>query len=340
MKSPTISSLTLPVSSLNIHLNGTADPFTKSITYSPTGGVFASGFSPGLITWNYDFILMPSSQNFIIQTANALNQQTSANLNITYEVPTPSIDSFTTPVSSLIVNLHGKSASSTSGFIYSPSGGTFASGNSVTGATWSYTFHLLSDHETFNIRAYDASGYQSSVNSKSIKYQLPAPTISSITLPVSSVLVDLHGKSSPYTSGFIYSPTGGIFTSGYGNSEVTWDYKFNIMAPHDSFTIKAYDVSGYTSPTNTLSINYEVPKPYINTIDLPVSSLLVHLSGTGASSVSGFMYTPPGGVFTSKSTSSGINWDYSKLDERMTGRKSGFPHPVPLDAVLAAELKV
>jgi hypothetical protein len=31
----------------------------------------------------------------------------------------------------------------------------------------------------------------------------------------------------------------------------------------------------------------------------------------------------------------GIDWDYSKLEKRLSGRKSGFPHPVPLDAVLS-----
>jgi predicted component of viral defense system (DUF524 family) len=35
----------------------------------------------------------------------------------------------------------------------------------------------------------------------------------------------------------------------------------------------------------------------------------------------------------------GANWDYSKLDKQMTGRTAGFPFPVPLDAVLATELK-
>lgn len=33
----------------------------------------------------------------------------------------------------------------------------------------------------------------------------------------------------------------------------------------------------------------------------------------------------------------GINWAYSMLEERLKGRKAGFPYPVPLDAVLVTE---
>jgi len=103
MNDPVVYSLTLPVSSINVHLSGSGDASTSGFIYSPTGGFFVSGFvsgyvPSGYIDWHYDFILMSESEIFKIQTYDDLGDfSEEVELVIAYKMPPPTIINPGTP---------------------------------------------------------------------------------------------------------------------------------------------------------------------------------------------------------------------------------------------------
>ncbi|MDB4330350.1 hypothetical protein N9948_01370 [bacterium] len=94
---------------------------------------------------------------------------------------------------------------------------------------------------------------------------IDAPVIFPIDDPVSSLSVHLDGSGSIDTSGFIFSPSGGDFASGFATSGYAWSYDFNLMQETEVFSIAAFDASGDVSPSASVIINYELQPPIILT---------------------------------------------------------------------------
>lgn len=93
---PVIYEIEDPVSSLNIHLEGSGGFIPPSeiegFYYSPSGGVFASGAIPSGYTWSYDFILMDQVQEFSIASYDASgNTSASAFTTLNYVLQSPVI---------------------------------------------------------------------------------------------------------------------------------------------------------------------------------------------------------------------------------------------------------
>lgn len=90
-----------------------------------------------------------------------------------------------------------------------------------------------------------------------------APIIYPIDTPVSSLEIHLQGETDSSASGFVFSPTGGTFTSGSVSGTTLWSYDFILMAESQDFTIASFDASGVISPSSSFNITYELPPPII-----------------------------------------------------------------------------
>ena len=112
---------------------------------------------------------------------------------------------------------------------------------------------------------------------------IQAPVIyNNLDIPVSSLNVHLEGSGSSETSGFIYQPTGGIFSSGSISNGFYWNYEFVLMSENQEFSIQSFDVSGNLSPISKINIEYEIKPPLILSPGNP-RILSINESSTGSS---------------------------------------------------------
>ena len=110
------------------------------------------------------------------------------------------------------------------------------------------------------------------------------PVIYPIDLPVSSLTVALSGEADLTTSGFIYSPTGGVFASGSTSGYTAWSYSFIILPESQIFSIKTYDASGYFSDEITQNISYQLPPPVI-IYPGTVKTLIDNIAASGSTDI-------------------------------------------------------
>lgn len=280
MTDPTINPITLPVTSLQVHLSGEYASGTLGYNYSPTGGVFVSGNG----YWSYDFVLMSPTATFSIQSFDSLQTSNSIEQYIQYTLPSPSITHYPTmPVSSLNISLSGYASSGSVGFIFSPTGGFSSTGYApgASSAFWNYDFTILDNVETFSVQAYDAINSFSQPATLNIYYEVPTPVIFPIHDPVSSLAVSISGAGSSGATGFAYSPTGGVFASGSSSSGSFWSYDFTLLAEKETFRIQEIDVLGNLSSEATQEIRYAISPPTIITPG-SVKSLTDKIASTGS----------------------------------------------------------
>lgn len=91
LKNPVIYDLEMPVSSLNVTLQGSGgDLDVSGFIYSPEGGTFSSGAIDGGYSWEYKFILMSPSEDFTIRSFDSsgnVSPETSKNINYILNPP-------------------------------------------------------------------------------------------------------------------------------------------------------------------------------------------------------------------------------------------------------------
>lgn len=85
--------------------------------------------------------------------------------------------------------------------------------------------------------------------------------------PYNSRTVSLEGSADGDTFSFVYSPTGGNFSSTIvgtsSASHIEWSYQFVLMSQSEEFFIKTIDSFGNESSEQKKQINYGVSKPII-----------------------------------------------------------------------------
>lgn len=109
------------------------------------------------------------------------------------------------------------------------------------------------------------------------------PVIYDLDTPVSSLNVTLQGSGGDLdVSGFIYSPEGGIFSSGAIDGGYSWEYKFILMSSSEEFKIKSFDSIGNTSEEVSKNISYVLNPPLILSPGIP-KILTESISSTGSS---------------------------------------------------------
>jgi len=254
------------VNSVIVQVNGDDaiyDPITSAWSYSVT----LSGYN----LYNFVIISGDSYDNF------------SPGTNFDLTINSPFICQ--TVYNELEIDLVGEVNSVTKTVEASLSGSGFTNSNIT---FLPHTNNFVYNNFVFNapvadiyLRAGDDFGNYSDVTFESLEYKISPPIISSLTLPVTSINVGISGTADIATSGFIYSPTGGIFASGYSATAINWDYNFIILSNLETFSIQAVDIFGQDSEAATLEITYELPAPVFTEPTYSVSSdKIYHCSGT------------------------------------------------------------
>lgn len=287
MNAPTITypetTLLSYLDSLTISVSGYTD--IPAVSVEVNGSSLNTTYNPQDNTWSYTTSLSGYGNYDFIITSKDIFDNTSPETSISFEVNGPVV--LDTIYNKIAPILHGKTnaissiieaSDGVSG--YSTSGVTYASGSN----DFTYDqFIFQNPTQDILFKALDSYGNSSNETINTLKYQLNTPSITSLTLPVSSINVSLSGNSDLETESLVYSPTGGTFVSGHLGENCFWVYDLNLKSPVESFTIKSIDVFEQETSENSLDISYALNLPEISEPSSEtVSSKEISLTGTCA----------------------------------------------------------
>jgi len=254
----------------SLTLSGSADTSAVSVSAVENGVPATAYYNATSNEWSYETDITGYANTFVIVSEDSLNNTASSTAYI--DVDSPIIIDTSPDYNSLNPSLEGRTneitlrlEASSDGLSYSPSG--FAHDTFTTDFTYN-NFRFYNPSQTFYFIGRDIGGGSSVPELVTLNYLMHDPLIvTEITDPYDSRTVSVAGSADHDVTGFVYSPSGGRFTSGRvedasgGYSE--WAYKFVLMKQSEEFSIKTVDVFGLESAEQKLQINYGVESPLI-----------------------------------------------------------------------------
>lgn len=254
----------------SVTLSGTADSGTLSVSAIDNGVVSKAYFNSSSNEWSYDTSISGYSNSFLIISENSIGESASSsafidvdspiiiNTELSYNRLNPTLEGRTSVVTKYLEASPDSISYSPSGFIHDSYNTDFLYNN----------FIFRSPVQSFYFIGTDSFGNSSTVRELTLNYKMLDPTIDTIVSdPYDSRTVFLSGKADLDVASFVYSPTGGQFSTTRvdtaSSSYSEWSYKFVLMSPTEEFKIKTVDVFGNESIEQTRQIKYGVEKPII-----------------------------------------------------------------------------